>query len=97
MCGVRPNEMIGRRLATSDLIEDAGDAHDATVDAALVALGPVGTIISTPVEGRRLGRPGQTLEPIPERLGLDRIVEQDRVTEIAQVAARDGVDPGLVE
>ena len=50
-----------------------------------------------PVEGVRLGRPADPLEPVPERLGLDRVVEQDRVAEVAQVAARDGVDPRLVE
>ena len=49
------------------------------------------------VERRGVVRPAQPLEPVPERLALDRVVEQDRVAEVAQVAARDGVDARLVE
>ena len=47
--------------------------------------------------GTGLDRPAEPLEAVPERLRFDRIVEQDRVAEVAQVAARDGVDPRLVE
>ena len=50
-----------------------------------------------PVERGGVVRPAQPLEPVPERLALDRVVEQDRVAEVAQVAARDGVDARLVQ
>ena len=49
------------------------------------------------VEGPGVVRPAQPLEPVPERLALGRVVEQDRVAEVAQVATRDGVDARLVE
>ena len=50
-----------------------------------------------PVEGCRVVGPANALEPVPERLGLGLVVEEDRIAQIAQVAARDRVDPGLVE
>ena len=37
-----------------------------------------------PVEGTGFDRPAQPFEPVPERLRVDRIVEQDRVAEVAQ-------------
>ena len=48
-----------------------------------------------PVEGGR-SRARRRLEAVPERLGLDRVVEQQPVAEVAQLTARDGVDLGLV-
>ena len=51
----------------------------------------------TPIEGVGLGRPADPLEPVPERLGLDRVVQQDRIAQVAQVAVRDRVDPRFME
>ena len=51
----------------------------------------------TPVEGSWVSRPTDALEPVPERLGFDGIVEQERVVEVAQIATRDGMDARLVE
>ena len=49
------------------------------------------------IERRRLVRPADRLEPVPERFRFHGIVEQDAVPEVAQVATRDRVDPRLVE
>ena len=41
-------------------------------------------------------RPADGLEAVPERLRIRRVMQQDRVTEVAQLAIRHRVDPGLV-
>ena len=48
------------------------------------------------IERIGLDGPAQRLQAVPERFGVGRIVEQDRVPEIAQLATRHGVDAGLV-
>ena len=50
-----------------------------------------------PIEGGRLARPAQRLQAVPERLRVERVEEQERVAEVAQLAARDGMDLRLVE
>src|SRR5688500_7431657 len=48
------------------------------------------------VEGRWFARPAQGFQAVPEGLGVDGVAEQQRVTEIAQLASRDRVDLRLV-
>ncbi len=57
------------------------------------------TRVSVSRRSNAAGSSGQrrALEPVPERLPLDRIVEKDRVAQVTQVAARDGVDARLVQ
>ena len=50
-----------------------------------------------PVEGVGVGRPADRLEAVPERLRIARVVEEEAVAEVAQLAARDRVDLRLVE
>jgi hypothetical protein len=50
-----------------------------------------------PIEGTGLDRPAQPFETVPEQLRVGWIVEQDRVPEVAQRPARDGVHARLVE
>ena len=85
---LEPRDEVGRRIVERRRPDvrrpaDRGEQHE--------------DLGQAPVEGGRVVRPAQPLEPVPERLALDRVVEQDRVAEVAQVAARDGVDPRLVE
>ena len=49
-----------------------------------------------PIEGDRVVRPSDGLDAVPERLDLDRIMEEDRVAQVAQLPAGNGVDLGLV-
>jgi hypothetical protein len=51
----------------------------------------------TAIEGTRVGRPADPFEPVPERLTVVRVVEQDGVAKVAQLPPGDGVDAGLVE
>ena len=48
------------------------------------------------VERDGVGRPADRLDAVPERLGLLGVVQKDRVAEVAQRAAGDGVDLSLV-
>src|SRR5687768_14085082 len=48
------------------------------------------------VECRRFARPAQAFQAVPEGLGVDMVAEQQRVTEIAELASRDRVDFRLV-
>jgi hypothetical protein len=49
-----------------------------------------------PIEGRRLGRPEDGLGPVPERLGLVRIDEEQGIAEVAQRSVGDGMDLRLM-
>ena len=55
------------------------------------------TLGQAPVEGVRVLGPADGLDAVPERLVLERVVEQDRVPEVAQVPARRRVHLRLVE
>ena len=50
----------------------------------------------TSIEGVRVGGPPDGLDPVPERLRLGRVVQEDRVAEVTQLAIRHGVHARLV-
>ena len=49
-----------------------------------------------PIERGRLARPARAFDAVPERLRVDRVMEEQRIAEIAELAPRDRVDLGLV-
>ena len=53
-------------------------------------------LVEATVEGGRLRRPANGLEPVPEGIPVARVVEQEAIVELAQLTTRHGMDLRLV-